>query len=422
MKKNIVNLLLFICLMHCNVSQILAMQYYVNSRDGNDLNSGTRASTPWKSLARVNSMVFKPGDIVNFSCGSKWNSELSISSSGMPDNPIIFRPYGQGDKPLISNPYPAKFAIIITGKWLIIDGFIARDAHMAGIELAKGADHNVVQNCEVTNTGMGISSRGSYNLITRNYVHNLYMIRNTPQSVNKDDDYGAVAFWMWAPNNEISYNKAVNCEQPSYDYELDGGFVELYTNGDSTYIHHNWAERCNGFLEVSGRAVNVTLAYNVSVECSDIFIFLHMRLDNSGNSNVKNLRVDNNTVIRQYGRSRVFLVNFGNVFTPPPPGTLIMRNNIFVLGGGGETIHKVAPTGDFIHENNIYYLLDKAEIGYPLESKELVADPKFEKAGTNTFKLSKNSPARRNGISLGYSNNFTGKKLSIDRKVNIGAY
>jgi parallel beta-helix repeat protein len=413
--------ILLLLMLTCKL-EVYGVQYFVNSITGNDSNPGTNISLPWKSLAPVNSKTFKPGDIINFACGSSWKSELTITSSGTKGVPVIFKSYGKGNKPVISNPFPEKFAIKITGNWIIVDGLMARDAHMAGIELIKGSDHNIIRNCEVTNAGMGISVRGRYNLITHNYVHDLYMIRNTPQSVNKDDDYGAAAFWMWAPNNEISYNKAVNCEQPSWDYALDGGFIELYTNGDSTYIHHNWSEQCNGFIETSGSSKNVTIAYNVSLESSDIFIFLHIRVNASSVSNVQNWKVDNNTVIRKYGRSRVSLINFGNVFTPPPPGTIFLRNNIFVLGGGGETIHNVAPTGDFVHENNIYYILDKAEIGYAPGPNEKLADPLFVNMIANDFKLTKGSPAIGAGANLGYDSDFTGKKLSPGSRPNIGAY
>ena len=377
--------------------------------------------TPWKTLEPVNAKTFQPGDIVNFACGSTWDSALNIASVGSPDKPIVFKSYGSGSKPEFNNPFPEKFSILITGQWIIVDGFLAHGALRAGIEIGKGSDHNIVRNCEVYNAGMGISCRGRYNLITHNYVHDLYMIRNTPLSVNPDDDYGAVAFWLWAPNNEVSYNRALNCEQPSYDYSLDGGFCEIYNDGDSSYIHHNWAARCNGFIESSGSSNHVTIAYNVSLECSDIFIFMHMRIRNSV-SNVRNWMVDNNTVIRRYGRERTSLINFDNNQTAPPEGTFFLRNNIFVLGGAGETIHNVTPIGDFVHENNLYYILDRAEIGFKPGPGEIVANPMFENLSADDFHLSEGSPAKAAGQNLGYFENFEGEHLTEGVKPDIGAY
>ena len=421
-----------------NICQSYAAEYYVNSITGDDSNPGTSINQPWKTFGPVNSGNFKPGDIIQFACGSEWNEALNISGNGTEDNPIIYKSYGQGDKPLISTPSPVKHdydyyktlpqyqemsipAVNITGTYNIFDGFLVRDAPFAAIELVKGADHNMIRNCEITNSGMGVSSHSMYNLFTRNYVHDLFMIRDTPAEVNKDDDYGAVAFWMWTDNNEISYNRAVNCEQHSYDYILDGGFVELLNAGSNTYIHHNWVERCNGFVE-AGSSENVTIAYNVSLESSDIFIFLHIYVRKNGTANIRNWKVDNNTVIRRYGRVRPSLINFGNVFTPPPEGTLYLRNNIFVLGGGPDVVHNIAPTGDFVHENNIYQILPRAEVGYKLGPNEVIADPGFVNEAGKDFSLTDKSPAKGAGLNLGYTENFSGQKLPAGKKPDIGAY
>ncbi|MCF8360596.1 MAG: hypothetical protein K9H26_17715 [Prolixibacteraceae bacterium] len=259
------------------------------------------------------------------------------------------------------------------------------------------------------------------NLFTGNFVHDLFMIRDTPPEIHGDDDYGAVAFWMWNNNNEISYNKAVHCEQHSFDYALDGGFVELLNAGDNTYIHHNWVERCNGLVE-SGSAKNVTIAHNICLESSDIFIFLHIWINSSGVANIANWKVEHNTIIRRYGRVRPSLINFGNVFTQPPPGTLYLRNNIFVLGGGPDVVHNIAPTGDFVHENNVYYLLPRANVGYSLGHGEIIADPLFVNEQMKDFRLMKNSPAINVGKKLDYQLNFNDKKYLTESKPNIGAF
>ena len=64
------------------------------------------------------------------------------------------------------------------------------------------------------------------------------------------NDYGAVCFWVQAGNNEISYNRGINCRASSYDFGYDGGFVEVWENGDNSYIHHNYAQNTNGFFEL----------------------------------------------------------------------------------------------------------------------------------------------------------------------------
>lgn len=56
--------------------------YYVDSSEGNDSNSGTSINSPWKSLSKVNSFVFQPGDEILFKAGSSWNGVLQPQGSG----------------------------------------------------------------------------------------------------------------------------------------------------------------------------------------------------------------------------------------------------------------------------------------------------------------------------------------------------
>ncbi len=393
-----------------------ATDYYVNSRSGNDLNPGTSESMPWKSISVVNSKTFQPGDVVSFARGENWTGELEIASCGTKEKPLIFKSYGSGNKPVISNPEPAKFVVDITGSWIVLDGFLVKDSHDAAVHIAKGASHNVVRNCEMTNTGMGVGAYGKYNLFTLNYVHDLHIINNTPRDVNPDDDYGAVAFWMFAPCNEISYNKGINCIAPSYDYGHDGGFFEIYGNGDSTYVHHNWAENCCGFHESgAGPVRGVIIAYNVAIDNGG-FICLH--LGKGFHADVENMRIENNTIISKKGTTWNKLLDWAG--GKPSPSIISVRNNIFVIGG--EEKEKVCAEGNFIHTNNLYYLLDGASVGFDLSSGEMVADPLFINLDKDDYHPGKNSPAIDAGINLGYTSDFDGKPVPSGKRPDIGAF
>ncbi|MDP3899911.1 MAG: Ig-like domain-containing protein [bacterium] len=77
--------------------------YYVDATAGNDSNAGTSTSQPWKTIAKVNSTTFLPGDGVLFKRGETWRGEtLTVSESGTAAQPIIFGAYGSGDNPVIS--------------------------------------------------------------------------------------------------------------------------------------------------------------------------------------------------------------------------------------------------------------------------------------------------------------------------------
>jgi parallel beta-helix repeat protein len=78
-----------------------AATYYV-SNSGADTNSGTSSSLPWKTISKINSASFNPGDSILFKRGDAWFEELIVPSSGSAGSPITFGAYGTGNKPLIS--------------------------------------------------------------------------------------------------------------------------------------------------------------------------------------------------------------------------------------------------------------------------------------------------------------------------------
>jgi len=86
-----------------------AATYYIDASKGNDSNSGMNPSSPWRSLPKVNSFAFQPGDFVLFKRGEKWRGQL-IPRSGSIFNYITYGDYGEGQKPLflgsvnMSNP------------------------------------------------------------------------------------------------------------------------------------------------------------------------------------------------------------------------------------------------------------------------------------------------------------------------------
>ncbi len=77
-----------------------AKTYYVNNL-GNDSNLGTSEDSAWRSLDKVNSFVFSPGDQVLFKRGDSWTGTLVVKFSGTAGNPIVYGAYGTGATPKI---------------------------------------------------------------------------------------------------------------------------------------------------------------------------------------------------------------------------------------------------------------------------------------------------------------------------------
>lgn len=72
--------------------------YYVSSK-GNDENSGTSASMPWRSLEKVNSFTPNSGDSILFRRGDEWIGTVTINGSGLFGQPVVYGAYGNGPKP-----------------------------------------------------------------------------------------------------------------------------------------------------------------------------------------------------------------------------------------------------------------------------------------------------------------------------------
>ncbi len=81
---------LFMC-----VYKAEAATYYVDSRDGNDTNSGRDQSSPWRTLARVDRQVFRAGDRLLLKRGSEWlNASIKVNVED-----FYLGAYGEGARP-----------------------------------------------------------------------------------------------------------------------------------------------------------------------------------------------------------------------------------------------------------------------------------------------------------------------------------
>src|SRR5664279_2400223 len=79
-----------------------ATNYYI-SASGSDANSGTSATTPWKTIAKLNSFTgLVSGDAVLFKRGEIFYGSVIVNKSGSSGNPIVFGAYGTGPNPIIT--------------------------------------------------------------------------------------------------------------------------------------------------------------------------------------------------------------------------------------------------------------------------------------------------------------------------------
>ena len=77
--------------------------YYVDSASGNDSNDGLTDGAAWKTLDKVNSFPFMPGDTILLKRRSEFkNQSLVINVSGNSSANITYGSYGIGNQPVIS--------------------------------------------------------------------------------------------------------------------------------------------------------------------------------------------------------------------------------------------------------------------------------------------------------------------------------
>jgi hypothetical protein len=428
-------------------SSAYAAQYFVDSRaSGSDL--GT-AADPWKSMSKVSAKTFAPGDVINVARGSTYEAVLNgapivtLKGSGASGNPIIFQASGVGNPPLIKNTGTGESSGIWIGNWstgsswFIIDGFKIEGAINAGIQIFKNSNNNIIQNIEMVDCGVGVGVEGQSNIITKSNFHDFKMVRNTPTSVHPDDDYGANAIVISAPDNEFSYNTCKNLCNQSYDYGIDGGCVELFGNVSNAKIHHNYAELSCGFLENGGQgtgsykgiANNVTVSYNVAINMYGGFWGTHR--GTNWYSDFMNYHINNNTIIENGlypklfnpagvevvlpARSGPLFWVYKNSVNPLPDGALFIRNNI-IATTDSLTLFQSGTT--FTNEGNII------KVGM-----SQIETLKFANFAAKNFRLLSGSPAINasapiNNLPVGtaplYLKDMDGN--SIVGKSDVGAY
>jgi len=84
-----------------NITDTYEGNYYIDSENGDDANSGYSPATPWKTLANINTTTFVPGDQILFKAGGEWTGVMMPTGSGTEESPIIIDKYGSGANPII---------------------------------------------------------------------------------------------------------------------------------------------------------------------------------------------------------------------------------------------------------------------------------------------------------------------------------
>lgn len=89
--------------------------YYVDAIKGNDLYDGSGQDRAFKTLEKLNSISFQPGDSVLFHAAHTWHGQLVIKNSGKQGLPVVISRYGGAGRPVITGDGLVDQTVLIDG-------------------------------------------------------------------------------------------------------------------------------------------------------------------------------------------------------------------------------------------------------------------------------------------------------------------
>lgn len=249
-----------------------AATYYV-SNNGNDGNAGTSSSAPWKTVSKVNSRSFSPGDKILFERGGSWNEQLKPSSSGSDAGGYItYGAYGSGNKPKFNGSGIGNLIYDGSGRdYLIFENLDVGFATSAGFYNVNGSTYWYIQDCSIhdvgslsSESGTGFLNAGSYITVRRNKFYN----------------NGRHGISIWNASSSVQTNIL---------YE----FNDIY-NFNHTGIDIQAADGSSGNMN------NITIRYNKIHEV-DAWGAPGMYVNGTTSSTVANLRIYGNVIYNLNG-------------------------------------------------------------------------------------------------------------------------
>jgi MYXO-CTERM domain-containing protein len=356
---------------------------YVDSVGGDDSKSSLSEGEAVKSQAKIGSTC----TIVQYKRGSVFPDEAIKISNKVK----VYTNYGDPSLPLpkfVRTRSPNNGAIVNSYQGgITIDGLYLAgsqsDSDMSnllkGIGVVLGGNSKLI-NSEITDCDIGIMLFGSGTLVQNNYVHDLHVSVDAQPGVDANVVGGAEGIFVNGSDNEVAYNSFINCAE-SADWqagECDGGATEVSIGKDGASlsglkIHHNYSYHSCGFFEVSsmfssdpnnpikGLFADSEFYNNVSVDSG------WLSLLQVCNTDLKNIRWENNTIIQHKGSPRAGMLvavytGLGSGMTGGDllPNSVFWTNNLFV--GDGVTFQ--TPHKNIVQANNLILNASKQDPGF----------------------------------------------------------
>jgi hypothetical protein len=406
--------------------------YYVNASTGSDSNSGLATSQAWRTLAKVESSTFVPGDVIAFQRGQTFTGSAWIDSAGTASNPIVFTAYGSGAQPVLTNPgqwhvlvldaaylQVKNLAFTDTAEFDNSDGLGIRGPkyeQSGAVAITTDGTHALVQDSTFSEVGVGVKTYATNTLIEHNTFSSLRIAFRGMDS-GSETSYGALGVSINNSDVEIRFNDFLDCRSTDSPYGADGGAIEIegfLHDKDDILIHHNYSRASQGFLEVTETSSsNVAVYENVSDDYQQ-FIAWDSTTDPTG------YVVSNNTVVRRYTQQLSYLFDwwfYREIVATPADDWATIRNNVF-----DSPNRSVFGSYVFPHDHNLV-VGGSNPINAPLGTGDmLAASARFVDRVNGDLRLTEASPAVDNGTTASATSDLDGAATNVGAGVDIGAF
>ena len=149
MKKKYTSFVLFILLLP--VISYANTIYYVDNVSGNDNNSGKSKQTAWKTLGKLNTVIFQAGDQIYLRRGQVFKGYLHLKGSGKDGSSIKLAAFGTGNRPIINaGKHESAIRIMDADHWEISD-IETTGGDKAGIYIGCTKDGLLLNHFRITN-------------------------------------------------------------------------------------------------------------------------------------------------------------------------------------------------------------------------------------------------------------------------------
>lgn len=300
--------------------------YYVDAAMGDDTNNGTSPEEAWRTLEKINSSKFRPGDKLLLKKGEVFNGTMNFVGEGTKKQPIFIDAYGEAEeRPLIKGTGTLYAARIYNSTYVTVQNIAVsnlgeeRIPFRSGLQLESdnyGISHNITVNnvyvfdvnseLEKAKGGSGIAivtacdrkrSRFEDMIIENCHIKNCS--RNGIIWGEKDQDR-FVRSTRWYPNrNTIVRNNLIEevpgdgivpigCDKTLIEYNIirdcNNNVNDLVWLGAAAGI---WPWSCDNttiqFNEVGGEVMNVDgQGYDADYNCRNTVIQYNYSHDNNG--------------------------------------------------------------------------------------------------------------------------------------------